>query len=346
MSQKTGDQDDDIDEETEVLYMQAMEAADGGQGDDDEDQQQLGSLGRSISRSDGLEAVTTAAAAQKADVTHPPGSDFGAGSKRAGAQPLDAEKPAKAQRSNAGNAAMGKAMPAMPAMPAKIPAPVAKPAMAIATSRSAMRTAHSPTQKGAATSGSMPILGNTDGVVEKVSRETWPSCVPFVADDFMATGPNKPMAAPSTYTKDIQTAKWTAELTKIRPFVVTLERIVSTGGGKWKDAEVKNAIKAFVKINTKIDKKLDFEAAKAPPGEKPLSVRATALKESFERIRDLKELAISSGKSGSICQKSLKDHIEKVQVAVQKLIPDKSVGFPLHWVQARIWCGSVAGMMC
>ena len=342
MSQKTGDQDDDIDEETEVLYMQAMEAADGGQGDDGEDvdQQQVGSLGRSMSRSDGLEAVTTAAAAaaQKADVTHPPGSDLGA-------QPL-AEKPAKAQRSNAGNTAMDKAMPATPAMPAKIPAPVAKPAMAIPTSRSAMRTAHSPTQKGAATSGSMPILGNTDGVVEKVSRETWPSCVPFVADDFMATGPNKPMAAPSTYTKDIQTAKWTAELTKIRPFVVTLERIVSAEGGKWKDAEVKNAIKAFVKINTKIDKKLDFEAAKAPPGEKPLSVRATALKESFERIRDLKELAISSGKSGSICQKSLKDQIEKVQVAVQKLIPDKSVGFPLHWVQARIWCGSVAGMMC
>ena len=47
---------------------------------------------------------------------------------------------------------------------------------------------------------------------------------------------------------------------KVRPFVATLERILSEQG-KWKDQEIKNAMKAMAKVNAKTDKKIDFEVA-------------------------------------------------------------------------------------
>ena len=120
---------------------------------------------------------------------------------------------------------------------------------------------------------------------------------------------------------------------KVRPFVATLERILSEQG-KWKDKEIKNAMKAMAKVNAKTDKKIDFEAAKASAAEPTLSARISFLKDGIESVRVLKELAISSGKSGSISERGLKDSIMKVQNTMQKLMPGQFIGFPSHWVQA------------
>ena len=172
---------------------------------------------------------------------------------------------------------------------------------------------------------------------EQVSRETWNQCVMFSADAFIGTGPGKAMQPPSVYTKETQAAKWHSEVVKLGPFVQTLERVLTSDACKWKDSEIKNAIKAFAKVNSRTDKKLEFEQAKASETEKQLSARVAALKGIFEALRNLKELAIQSGKSGSICEKSLREHIQKVQTYVQQLIPEIYLGFPLHWVQAGLY---------
>ena len=172
--------------------------------------------------------------------------------------------------------------------------------------------------------------------LELVSQETWTKCVSFLADDFTSTDQGKPMQVPSGYTKDTQTTKWQAEVLKLKPFIVTFERVLSSEAGKWKDSEVKNAIKALAKVNARTDKKLDWDSSKATQQEPPLSTRVGALKDALEQVKVLKELAISSGRSGSISQVGLKEVLDKIHQSVQKLEADKWIGFPFHWVQARL----------
>ena len=100
------------------------------------------------------------------------------------------------------------------------------------------------------------------------------------------------------------------------------------------------------KVNAKTDKKLDYEAAKAVGNERPLSARVASLKQGCEAVRHLKELAISSGKSGSISAVHLKDAIMKVQSSMQELQPATWIGFPCHWVQAGKILFMAAGCLC
>ncbi len=167
---------------------------------------------------------------------------------------------------------------------------------------------------------------------EVVKRSTWPHTQTFLADVYCSQADDAYMKAPSAYTKDVQRAKWAAEITKVKPFIVIIERVLSQDY-KWKDNEVKNALKAFGKINAKTDKKLDYDSAKASDSEPTLSQRISVFKELLDSVRALKDLAITSGKSGSIAKDTLKSDIEKIHTTAQKLIPDKIIGFPFLWVQ-------------
>eukprot|EP00435_Cladocopium_sp_Y103_P053640 s14_g17.t1 len=167
--------------------------------------------------------------------------------------------------------------------------------------------------------------------VELVTRAGWSKCKPFDADEFASTAPGAPLALPTKYSKETQNAKWMGEVTKLKPFISTLERMLSSDAGKVKDTEIKNAIKAFQKINARVDKKLEFEATAATVQEPTFSARIGTFKEMFEAVKSLKELAISSGKSGSIGDDVLKGCIERISAAVTKLIAEKWISYPLHW---------------
>ena len=166
-------------------------------------------------------------------------------------------------------------------------------------------------------------------------RSTWPLCVRFVAEDISSHEAGKPFRPPSVYTKDTQTAKWVAEVVKLKPLIGTLERLMSSTG-KCTDTEVKNSIKGISKCNGKMDKKLDYEEAASTAEEPTLSKRAASVKNLFESVKSLKDLAINAGKSGSIGPDALKQGITKVSDAMHKISrnSDKTIGFPLHWVQA------------
>lgn len=311
--------EDDIDDEEEVMYLQAMEEiSDTGL----DRQHSVQTLGRTTSgsRSDGLEVAVPVPlpSAPKEDVKR----------SMEAADEIDKGPAAKVPRrastaTQGGGGGTSKVLPGASSSPST-PLPLQMP---VASGPSGHVQAMSPKNS------QMEVEAENE--LSKISAKTWPHCKRFLADDFLASGSGGPMALPSVYTKDAQSGKWKAELEKIRPYVSTLERILSDQG-KWKDQEIKNAIKAMSKVNSKTDKKVEFEAAKASDQEPTLSTRVSILRDGFESVRTLKELAISSGKSGSISEQALKDSVMKVQHTMQKLMaPGNFIGFPSHWVQAR-----------
>lgn len=164
--------------------------------------------------------------------------------------------------------------------------------------------------------------------------EGWGKCRPFLADEYCSTEANSPFCPPTTLAKEVQKSKWIAEIVKLKPFVAVLERTLAVDSVKWKQTDVQNAIKALNKITNKTDRKLEFEASVASKEEPALSQRTSSLKEAFEAVKTLKDLAIVSGKSCAITQDSLFEAVEKVEHALFKLISTQWVGFPLFWVQA------------
>ena len=309
--------EDDIDDEEEVMYLQAIEEMSEAGLDRQHSAQTLGRT-TSGSRSEGLEVAVPGPlpSAPKEDVKR----------SMEAADEIDKGPAAKVPR-RASTATQGGGTSKVLPPPSPSPSTPLPLQMPVASGPSGRVQAMSPK------SSQMEV--EVDNELSKISAKTWPHCKRFLADDFLASGSGQPMALPSVYTKDAQSGKWKAELEKIRPFVSTLERILSDQG-KWKDQEIKNAIKAMSKVNSKTDKKVEFEAAKASDQELTLSTRVSILREGFESVRTLKELAISSGKSGSISEQALKDSVMKVQHTMQKLmVPGNFIGFPSHWVQAR-----------
>ena len=123
----------------------------------------------------------------------------------------------------------------------------------------------------------------------------------------------------------------------MKPYAATLERLLSAA--KATETEGKNAIKFIAKYNQKIDKKVEY--TEGTNQEPTLSSRMLAFKSIFESVRALKEMSITSGKSGSISADDLSAAIHRVQNAVAKLEPEgPMLGFPLLWVQAVFWYGS------
>ena len=304
------DDGEEIDDDTELMYLQALEVT----GDDDGDSQpeEDAKMKQRIptpAPAPGDLAVSSASSSAKKRPLSP-----------AAAISAEPKKVSKAQAKTKTAKSQCGASPLSPSLPAQaapasasqvLPAPAPPVAVAAKQNQAA------------------------DGA-EKASRETWSKCKAFCAEEFGGSKPGQPLAVPSKYTKDTQIAKWDGEVTKLRPFIATIERLLASEGCKVKDTEVKNAIKSFQKVNAKVDKRLEYEAAIASAEEPVLSARMAYLKDVLEALKSLKELAVSSGKSGSISEATLKTNIDRVNTAVQKLIRGQWTGFPLFWVQARL----------
>ena len=337
-AKKSTEQDaaEDINEEDELLYMQAMDMEEGNCNDmddavsHDERNSTCGDAKPMVTSSVPAPACTkrsSAATATDSDL-HQPKQKIQKTSLQVALKSSPQKKGQKATPPAPGPASQAKA-----AAPGATSSqhPAAAPPLPSAGASSAPATRHvtpasPPPTKVDATTG-----------IELVSRKHWSQCQPFKADDFASTAAGSPWAMPTKYSKDTQKAKWTAEVTKIKPFICTLERMLSSDGGKVKDTELKNAVKAFQKINSRVDKRLEFEPAAATAQEPTFSARIMALKDMFEAVKSLKETAISSGKSGSIAEDILKTAIERINASVEKLVADTWIGYPLHWVQAPHW---------
>lgn len=295
---------EDIDEDTELMYLQALEETGDG-GDSQPEEEDVKMTQAPMTPMQQMPMPFAGSSAKKRQLSPAtlsvPGSLV--------EQPKKAARPKKAASS----------VPSVPASPA--PSSVSLPAPLAPVAPVASSVQHKPA---AADTG------------EQASRQTWSKCKVFDAAEFGGTKPGQPLAVPSKYTKDTQVAKWDGEVTKVRPFIATIERLLASEGCKVKDTEVKNAIKSFQKINSKVDKRLEYEAANSTAEEPALSQRIAALKETLDALKSLKELAVSAGKSGSISEATLKTSIDRVNTAVQKLIQGRWTGFPLFWVQAQL----------
>jgi hypothetical protein len=309
--------DDEIDEEEELMLMQAMET----QGDQD---QQLhveqGESGQSSSSGHDRKAAAgtmSESCDKKRKLSHQSTEEQEHTSKKPTAGPSPAAVAACKTQPLATLAKPASALSVVNGSgPSRLPHVAVAPSMAVASpGRAAAQT-------------------KANGENEDVSRPTWSLCKAFLADDYASCEVGKPLATPSAFTKDVQKSKWAAEVMKIKPYLGTFERLMSSSGGKTTDTELKNAVKAMQKINTKLDKKLEYEVASATEEEPALSARASCLKELFESVKNLKDLAIMSGKSGSISADNLTQNIKKIQAAARKLVVDATLGFPMHWVQA------------
>jgi len=309
--------DDEIDEEEELMLMQAMET----QGDQDQQLhvEQGESGGKSSSSGHDRKAAAgtmSESCDKKRKLSHQSTEEQEHTSKKPTAGHSEAAVAACKTQHLATGARPASALSVVNAGPSRLAHVAVAPSMAVASpGRAAAQT-------------------KAKGENEDVSRPTWSLCKAFLADDYASCEVGKPLATPSAFTKDVQKSKWAAEVMKIKPYLGTFERLMSSSGGKTTDTELKNAVKAMQKINTKLDKKLEYEVASATEEEPALSARASCLKELFESVKNLKDLAIMSGKSGSISADNLTQNIKKIQAAARKLVVDATLGFPMHWVQA------------
>ena len=139
-------------------------------------------------------------------------------------------------------------------------------------------------------------------------------------------------SVPKTLKKDAQKAKWKAEAIKMQPWIKTLEKVLSGDAtAKITDQMFKSALTAAKKVNSKVDKKLDYETE--TDEQKVFSVRVAKLRSALEAARDLRTLALQAAKS-SIDRHQLALAIGKVQTPFMELNKDLWVGLPEHWVQA------------
>ena len=322
----TGDEDDDnedIDDEEQLMYMQAVEDA---KGELDQEQDGCESVCADENQM-GVAAVPLQK--RKASLASLGKSDQESNKKAASVVPV-AVQPTQVSMSNCGNGG-------------GVPSPKIQKLHKSACGQS--QAGGTPLALGAsASSSSVKPAGGKGaggkGVCEAPGmRSTWSLCVPFVGDEVASCEAGKALATPSAYTKETQKAKWASEVVKLKPFIATLERLM-TSGAKCTETEVKNSIKGIARCNAKLDRKLEYEEAASTAEEPTLSKRAASIKSLFEAVKALKDLSINAGKSGSIAGDMLKNSIIKVQEAARKITPNsnKIMGFPLHWVQACTWC--------
>lgn len=137
---------------------------------------------------------------------------------------------------------------------------------------------------------------------------------------------------PSFLQKSTQQAKWVAEVVKQKPWLLILEKVLN--GEKVTDQQFKSAFTAAKKVNTKNDKKVEYE--KEENGEKLLTVRVSKLRSMLENLKELRGLVYSSAKQGVTIQPAqVEEWIGKVQADLAEVLPPPSfwIGYPEHWAQ-------------
>lgn len=175
-----------------------------------------------------------------------------------------------------------------------------------------------------------PSLGATTAEEDTWSLQTWGKC-----EAFSVALIEEKFQPPPVLTKEAQKTKWKAELGKIRPFLEMMERFMCADGStsRVKDSEIKAAFKAFKACGVKVDRKLEYTAE---VGEvKIFSSRVLLLKDILQGSKDLKDMALCCGKSGTCSTENLKKLIDQIHASTEYFIEEKWLSFPVLWVQAR-----------
>ena len=92
-------------------------------------------------------------------------------------------------------------------------------------------------------------------------HKTWPQCVSILDFKFSETDAGVLFACPPKLKKkDVQLSKWISEAVKLKPALLTLEKALSSGACvKLTEQNLKTAITAMKKPNSKTDKRLGYE---------------------------------------------------------------------------------------
>lgn len=167
-------------------------------------------------------------------------------------------------------------------------------------------------------------------------HSTWEKCVEASSLGFSSENLTSDLlAVPSSASKEASKSKWKSEILKMKPWLMTLEKILSSDPSvRITDQQLKSALTQAKKVNSKVDKRVDYESEEN--NEKTLSKRASLLKNAMESAKDLRGLALASAKQGPIDTDKLKTQIEKVQQPFKEMNPNLHIAMPLHWVQAEL----------
>lgn len=295
-----GEDDDDLDDDEELMYAQALTVSQDPQDEQQDANGERKKRGRTTKRGSATAAATWAASFdQVPGLPQPPGMSLA--TSETPAATLASTSKRKRALSGEGQGNDGAASPLQGAT-------TALPHVG--------------------TSG--PSLGATTAEEDTWSLQTWDKC-----ETFSVALIEGKFQAPPVLTKEAQKTKWKAEVGKIRPFLEMMERFLCADGstGRVKDSEIKAAFKAFKASGVKVDRKLEYTAEVG--GVKIFSSRVLLLKDILQASKDLKDMALLCGKSGTCSTENLKKLIDQIHTSTDLFIEAKWLSFPVLWVQAR-----------
>lgn len=172
-----------------------------------------------------------------------------------------------------------------------------------------------------------------DGAAAAIAHKTWGNCINILSLKLGDATGGTLFQVPDALKSDQQKAKWAAESVKQKPWVSVLEKALSADSTvKILTQSFNSAITQAKKVNSKVDKKLDYETES--DGQKTFSVRVAKLRSALEGVKELKGMVFANMKHATMEPKALENAIGKVQTPFQELNGNKWMGFPEHWVQA------------
>eukprot|EP00435_Cladocopium_sp_Y103_P014100 s2866_g3.t1 len=306
------DDGDEIDEESEMLYAQAMQDV-----SDEEVDPDLAASGQKDQDQD--HGGTSATLKRRQPPTSP------AAASEPGKR-LRLNVPAKVEPGNGAATALSS------------PTPPTSAAAGHAQEKARPRSRPKPTRS-TSTPGAADSTSSSATMEAKQLQPAWGKCVSI--QSLNLSQDSELLAVPSVLTKDVQQSKWKAECVKLQPYLLNLEKLLSSTDGTTKvsDQVIKSALTQLKKINTKTDKKLQYETEEN--GEKLMSVRVAKLRSALEAVKDLRSLVLQGMKT-TMDRKSLENAIGKVQQPFRELLQRGSwIGLPQHWA----WTTSIISPM-
>ena len=122
---------------------------------------------------------------------------------------------------------------------------------------------------------------------------------------------------PDALTKNAQKTKWNTEVTKSQAWLQPIDRALSSTG-KVTDQNLKSALTAAKKINSKVDKRVEFETGHASEAQKTFFARVLKMRSVLEALIVFRPMVLNCAKQG-IEYKPLCTNIQKIQAAFHDL---------------------------
>ena len=167
-------------------------------------------------------------------------------------------------------------------------------------------------------------------------HKTWTKCDLISSLGISSEHGGKIFAPPSlqSYKKNANNmSKWGVEVAKLKPWMVIFENLYASDHGiRVTEQQAKTALTQAKKVNNKVDKRVGYETVSK--GEITFHSRAVHLKDALQATKDFRSQALGSAKGGPIAPDILEKSISQIQKPLQALVEGFNPAFPLHWVQA------------